>query len=220
MNSNMKKTIMTAVVLTALAAFFVPGPAMARMGGMGSMGGFGGGYTGNGAGGHGMGLYGIWQNTRLAEELKLSPEQLTALKEKYFETREKHIQIRSRLATLKLDMDKTLATEPVDDNHVLEIARQIASVQGEFSLIGVENRLAMKKLLTNEQLDKLEGMGFGMHMGFMDGGMGYGRNMGRGRMMMGRGKMMMSGNNWTPPCLADTADNQITQPEIQEEKTK
>ena len=208
MKSNAKRNITIIGVIFIISALIIPASALARMGGGHMGGGYGmhdnqmGGGMGKGLNysgrrmeaGMGGGFFGLWRNPVLVKDLNLSEEQVKSLKDNYFAVKEKHIDLRNKLAGLHLEMDKALSADAVDEKRVLELTREISSVKSDLYVSRVENKLAAKKILTKEQLDKLNtlgcSVGFGRHNGSglgheMGRGYGQGAGYGHGSMMNG-----------------------------------
>lgn len=190
MKSATSKKIGTVLMAILLSAALIPSAADACRGGKG----------GRGGGGYGMGMYcgmkggrsgspfGIWQNSQAVKDLGLNADQVTKLKAAEFASREKQLPLRSELDSLRLKMDEAFAGEPVDEKAVLDLTEKIAAVKGKMAVRRTEDKLAMKKILTPEQLDKMQSMrgmrGQGMGMGNgqpcpMAGGQGKGQGMGK-----------------------------------------
>ena len=100
-------------------------------------------------------LLGIWRDARMVRELNLSAEQVTKLREADYAFGEKFISLKSRLDSLDLQMDKAFSEEAVDDAVVLSLAKKISEVRGEIFVLEIESRLAFDKLLTKEQILRL-----------------------------------------------------------------
>ena len=166
-----KWRIMIAILI--VATFFAPGIAGA----------FGGGRhhgQGFGMGGNGPGLScGIWRNPQLVKDLGLSEDQVTKLKDLEYSQREKQLELRSQISALQLKMDKAMSLKPIDDGAVRDLAQKISALRGEKFNLKVESDLSLRKILTPDQVDKLNqyrmanrGKGHGQRNG--KGGSGYG----------------------------------------------
>ncbi|CAK8714168.1 LTXXQ motif family protein [Candidatus Electronema halotolerans] len=154
------KKIGTVLMAVLLSAALIPSAADACRGGKGGRGG-GSGYGmdcgmkgGRGGGSH----FGIWQNSQAVKNLGLSAEQVKQLKEADFATREKELPLRAELDSLRLKMDQAFAAEPVDEKAVVELTEKISAVKGKLAVQRTEAKLAMKKILTPEQLDQMQSM--------------------------------------------------------------
>jgi Spy/CpxP family protein refolding chaperone len=196
MKTATSKKIGTVLMAILLSAALIPSAADACRGGKGGRGG-GSGYGmdcgmkgGRGGGSH----FGIWQNSQAVKNLGLSAEQVKQLKEADFATREKELPLRAELDSLRLKMDQAFAAEPVDEKAVVELTEKISAVKGKLAVQRTEAKLAMKKILTPEQLDQMQSMRMrGSKPCAMNGqggkqpcqmGGGQGRGMGQGKKMM------------------------------------
>lgn len=194
MKTATSKKIGTVLMAVLLSAALVPSAADACRGGKGGRGGGGGyGMDCGMKGGRGASQFGIWQNSQAVKDLGLSAEQVKQLKEAEFVSREKALPLKAELDGLRLKMDQAFAAEPVDEKAVLALTEQIASVKGKMAVQRTETKLAVKKILTPEQLDKMQSMrgskpcamnGQGGKKPCAMGGQGRGQGMGQGKKMM------------------------------------
>ncbi len=201
MKTATSKKIGTVLMAVLLSAALVPSAADACRGGKGGRGGGGGGYGMDCGmkGGRGGSPFGIWQNSQAVKDLGLSADQVKQLKEAEFASREKQLPLQAELDSLRLKMDQAFAAEPVDEKAVVELTEKISAVKGKLAVQRTEAKLAMKKILTPEQLDKMQSMrgtGAPCAMNGQGGGQpcpmaGQGRGQGKG---MGQGKKMMQQN--------------------------
>ena len=157
MNATIRKKIGTGIMAVLLAAALIPSAAEACRGGRGGRG-----------GGQGMGMncgmkgggaaFGIWQNPQAVQDLSLNAEQVKKLKEADFASREKQLPLFNELDSLRLKMDQAFAAEPVDEKAVMELTEKISAVKGKLAVQRAEDKLALGKILTPEQMDKMKTM--------------------------------------------------------------
>lgn len=186
MNANIRKKIGTGIMAVLLAAAIVPSIAEARRGNCNKGGGQGMGMNCDMKGGRGGAAFGIWQNPQAVQDLGLSADQVKKLKEAEFASREKQLPMMSELDSLRLKMDQAFAADPVDEKAVLELTEKISAVKGKLAVQRAEDQLALGKVLTPEQMDKMKTMR-GMGCNGKGGGQGMGMGGGQG-MGMGAGK--------------------------------
>ncbi|XOF35247.1 MAG: Spy/CpxP family protein refolding chaperone [Candidatus Electrothrix sp. YB6] len=210
MKARINKKIATAVLAGLIAVSFVPMTANACRGRGGQGQGKGGcamkgGQNWNQGRGAGMG---IWRNTQMIQNLGLSEEQVSKLKEADFTAREKQQALWAEMDSLRLKLDHAFSADTVDEDAVRQLSEKMAAVKGRMVVQRTETRLALRNLLTPEQIDKLstlrqnrrsagQGMGQGMGRGNgmkqncpMNGQGGNGRGNGQGKgMKNGRGNM-------------------------------
>ncbi len=179
MNATIRKKIGTGIMAVLLAAALIPSIAEARRGNC------------NKGGGQGMGMncgaaLGVWQNPQAVQDMGLSAEQVKKLKEVDFASREKQLPLMNELDGLRLKMDQAFAAEPVDEKAVLELTEKISAVKGKLAVQRAEDKLALGKILTHEQMDKMKTMrgmgcnGKGSGQPCPMGGQGQGNGMRQG----------------------------------------
>ena len=150
MNSNLRQKFLTGAMVLLVTVFVIPGFAGAFMQGQCRH------EKGFGMKKHHMSPLGIWQNPKMVQELGLTDKQVKGLKKADFAHREKCLQLRSKLDALHLELEKLFAAESVDEAKVLEVAQKISDLKGKLFVQKIESRLAVGKLLTADQLKKLE----------------------------------------------------------------
>jgi Spy/CpxP family protein refolding chaperone len=69
--------------------------------------------------------------------------------------REKRLALTAQLDSLRLQMDRALSEDAVDDAAVLELAQKISDVRGKRFVQKMEARLTLGKVLNAEQIEKL-----------------------------------------------------------------
>lgn len=107
---------------------------------------------------HSMPPYDLWQNPKIAEDLRLTDEQVAEIKEADFAYREKVQNLRAELDRFDLKMEKAFSMEPVDEAMITQYAKEIADLTGKIFILNVESRLAFEKLLTPEQIKMLRAL--------------------------------------------------------------
>jgi len=81
------------------------------------------------------------------------------------------LELRTELARDRLKIQKLLLEESPDLARVSDLVDEITPIQAEIQKKAIEFSLELKSLLTEEQLEKLPGLGLGRAFG---GRMGYG----------------------------------------------
>ena len=155
-----------------------------------------------GPGGPGQGPLG-----QLKDWLGLTPDQVTKLQETRKGRQEAQKGFRDQMQKLRGELAPLLKDPKADPNKVNGLFDQIAKVGAERAKKGYQDRLALGKILTPDQMAKLgnlrglaargmrgrqgmrPGMGMGRGMAPMGQGMRPGMGMGRGQMMGPRGGM-------------------------------
>lgn len=115
--------------------------------------GFGG--KGFGRGGNHRSYLGIWRNPQIQEELNLTKEQVQKIRDAYFTSQEKRNTLRAQIDGLSMKLDRAFTEGIIKDKEVLSLAQKISDVKGKLMILSVESRLAITKILTAEQLEKL-----------------------------------------------------------------
>jgi Spy/CpxP family protein refolding chaperone len=150
MNSNLRKKLFTGAMVLLVTVFFIPAFAGAFTSGSCTP------DKGFGMKKHHGSLLGIWQNQKMVQELGLTDEHVTGLREADFAHREKRLQLKSKLDGLHLEMKKLFSADSVDEAKVLQLAQKISDLKGKRFVRKIESRLALGKLLTADQLKKLK----------------------------------------------------------------
>jgi len=150
MNSNLRQKFFTGAMVFLVTVFFIPAFAGAFMPGDCRP------DKGFGMKRHHMSPLGIWRNPKMIQELGLTDEQVKGLREADFAHREKRLQLKSKLDGLHLEMEKLFSADPVNEAKVLQLAQKISDLKGKLFVRKIESRLAVGKLLTADQLKKLE----------------------------------------------------------------
>ena len=99
----------------------------------------------------------------MVQKLGLTDEQVKGLREADFAHREKRLQLKSKLDGLHLEMEKLFSADSVDEAKVLQVAQKISDLKGKLFVRKIESRLAVGKLLTADQLKKIEVFDFHQH---------------------------------------------------------
>ena len=103
--------------------------------------------------------------------LNLTTEQKENIANLRLTFEEKTLELRTELARDRLKIQKLLLEESPDLARVSDLVDEITPIQAEIQKKGIEFSLQLKSLLTEEQLEKLPGLGLGRAFG---GRMGYG----------------------------------------------
>ncbi len=147
--------------------------------------GLAGAFHGNNHPGKGSGMKnnmesgcGIWQNQKMVQDLGLSGDQVKKLTNMEYTCREKQLQIQSRIEMLRLQMDKAFSSDKIEDGEVLKLAKEISDLRGERYVQKIESKLAIPKILTLDQMKKLDLCR--MNHPQKGPGSGHGKGMGQG----------------------------------------
>lgn len=150
MNSRLSKKLGTGVVVLLITVCFIP--AMA-------------GALAPGDGKHDKGIdrkdrhrpaLGIWRDPQMVQKLGLTAEQVKQVRDADFTFREKRLQLKAQLDSLRLQMDKAFSDDIVEDKAVLSLAEKISDVKGKMFIQKIEARLAVGKILNADQINKLK----------------------------------------------------------------
>lgn len=99
---------------------------------------------------------GLWRNPQMVQELGLTEGQVKEIQAADFTFQEKRLALKTDLDKLRLEMDKAFSSDTVDDAAILKTAQKMADVEGKMFVQRIESRLALGKILTNDQMDKLK----------------------------------------------------------------
>jgi Spy/CpxP family protein refolding chaperone len=161
MTTSIKQNFFKGAIFLLIGIFFVPAIASAFR-------------HGDGKSERGMGMqmqtmqwtpFHVWNNPKTAEELGLSDEQVGKLKEADFSMKENHLELRAQLNRLNLEMEEAFSEKAINDSQVLELANKMNEIRNQLFMDRVESRLKMTKILTPEQLEKLEAIQPGPYEG-------------------------------------------------------
>ena len=97
----------------------------------------------------------IWQDPQLVQKLELTEEQVNKLRDAYFASREKRLELKAQLDRLGLEVDKVFSAETVDQEAVRRLARKIPDLKGDLYIQVIESCLSLGKILNTNQIDKL-----------------------------------------------------------------
>lgn len=152
MTKSNKQNFMMLAIFLLIGFFLIPSIASAYRQGPGK--------AERGMGMHMDGMYWasfhVWSDPKTIEELGLSDEQVAQLKEADFAMKENHLELRSQLDQVSLEMEKAFSEKPVNDAMVIELANKMSEIRSKLFLDRVESRLKMTKILSEEQLEKLQ----------------------------------------------------------------
>lgn len=148
-SKHFKKLGTTAMVLL-ITACFIPAIAGASAPGAGRPG------KGFGRQDHRRPALGIWRDSQMLQRLELTEKQVKQIRDADFIFREKHLALKSKLDGFRLKMDKAFSDDVVNDTTVLKMAKKIADVKGELFVQKIEGRLALRKILNADQIEKLK----------------------------------------------------------------
>ncbi len=148
MNSRRKK-LGTGLIVLLTAVCFIPAVAGAFTPG--------GGRQEKGFGGKGIHppALGIWRNPQMVQQLEITEEQIKELRDADFTSREKRLALRAQLDGLRLHMEKAFSEDEVDPAAVRATAEGIADLKGKLYMQHIESRLALRKILTADQIKEL-----------------------------------------------------------------
>jgi Spy/CpxP family protein refolding chaperone len=95
----------------------------------------------------------------LEKELGLSTDQVTQIKKLRAEARKQAIRQRADLAVARLELRELMDASTVDEKAVTAKVKTISDLQGAALLARTNERLAMRRILTPEQQEKLKQLG-------------------------------------------------------------
>jgi Spy/CpxP family protein refolding chaperone len=95
---------------------------------------------------------------RMQAELGLSDEQVAQLQKLRSDNRSQSIRRRADLRIAQGELNDLLRAEALDDNAVNAKLKQVTDLQAAATRARVEHRLALRRVLTPEQLTKMESL--------------------------------------------------------------
>ncbi|MBT8332488.1 MAG: hypothetical protein KJP06_09195 [Deltaproteobacteria bacterium] len=150
MNLKLSKKLGIGVVVLLITACFIPAVAGAFA-------------TGNGM--HNKGFdrkdhcqsaLGIWRDPQMVQKLELTAEQVKQVRDADFTFRENRLGLKAQLDSLQLQMDKAFSDDVIDDTAILSLSEKISDMKGKLFIQKIEARLAVRKLLNADQINKLK----------------------------------------------------------------
>ena len=150
MNSKLSKKFCTGAMVRLITVFFIPAIAGAFAPGDGRQG------KGFDRKDHHRPVLGIWRDPQMIQALELTTGQVKQLRDADFTFREKRLALSAQLDSFHLKMDKAFSDDTVDSTGVLALAEKISDVKGKMFIQKIEARLAVRKLLNADQIQKLK----------------------------------------------------------------
>ena len=149
MNSKSSKKFGTGVMVLLITVCLIPALALAEASGDQRQ------SKGLEMKGHHGPVLGIWRNRQMVQKLELTENQVKQIRDTDFTFREKHLALKSQLDNFHLQMEKAFSNDRVDDTAILKAAQAISDVRGKLFVQNVESRLALGKILTADQIKKM-----------------------------------------------------------------
>lgn len=147
----MKKIVIISFALLLVLALTLPASAQGR----GRHHEFGKGPAHGAMDGKGH-LTGLWKDPRVVEGLKLTDDQVTALRETDFAFRERIIQLHSKLKTGQLELEKLMSRTPLKEDAAKKQAKKISDLHGQMFLLRFDHELAVRNVLSADQVSALQ----------------------------------------------------------------
>lgn len=98
----------------------------------------------------------IWKNKSLAKEIGVSEEQVKKIKDLSIATEKKLIKIRADMELKEIDLREVLDADKPDEGKAINLIKEIMKKKTEAWILKIKQRIAMKKTLTTEQMEKLK----------------------------------------------------------------
>jgi len=100
-----------------------------------------------------------WDSPRIKEQLGLTDEQITKLKAQSFEAAKERVKMGSQVRLAEIELRQLMEASSPDEKAVAAKAKEIGDLQGRLYQARVAQRLALRKMLTAEQQQKLRELG-------------------------------------------------------------
>ena len=97
----------------------------------------------------------VKDRVKFKQKLNLSDQQAEQLRELNFNTAKELIQMKADLKTAQLEMKRMMAERNPDKEALFSKLDEISRIQGEMKKVHLEKKLAMREILSDEQLDKI-----------------------------------------------------------------
>ncbi|MBC7541417.1 MAG: periplasmic heavy metal sensor [Candidatus Sericytochromatia bacterium] len=89
--------------------------------------------------------------------LNLSQDQIRRINLLRLDFQRMAIRLRSDIELRRIEIDKLMITASADSNRLRSLVKERSALTAQLEMSTLENFLSIKKLLTNDQLDKLPG---------------------------------------------------------------
>ena len=99
---------------------------------------------------------------RFKEAINLTEDQVMEIKNKKFEYEKQVIKFYAEKKIAKMELERVLHSENMDETHARNLATQIAQLKGQMFKVRVEAKISVMNLLTAEQRKKV-GQMYGAH---------------------------------------------------------
>jgi len=128
-----------------------------------------------------------WRNSEIVKQLALSDAQVRQVEQIFQDYRVQLVNLHAALNQEEARLQPMVAAEHPDDAQVLAQIDKVAAARADLEKANSRMLFAIRRVLTDQQWQRLEQLGQGMGMGMgMGRGPGMGQGMGPG-MGMGRG---------------------------------
>jgi len=104
---------------------------------------------------HMGGIEALITNEELQEDIGLKKEQREQIRKIHFETQKKLVNLTKNRELKEIELRELLSEENPDMTKIENIVREISSLEAEIKLTRIRQLLELKKILTEEQLNKL-----------------------------------------------------------------
>jgi len=104
---------------------------------------------------HMGGIEALITNEELQEDIGLKKEQREQIRKTHFETQKKLVNLTKNRELKEIELRELLSEENPDMTKIENIVREISSLEAEIKLTRIRQLLELKKILTEEQLNKL-----------------------------------------------------------------
>lgn len=100
-------------------------------------------------------LRAIFRNKKIAEELKLSDDQIEALRESARRTEKQMIQLRADMEMKEIDLREVMDADAPDEEKAVSLVKDIMELKTEQKILKIKEMISIKKILSPEQIEKL-----------------------------------------------------------------
>jgi Spy/CpxP family protein refolding chaperone len=137
---------------------------------------FGAPHGQHGGPGHFGGLrLGLLLTPQAAEELDLTADQQDKLKELCYSHQEKVLETKQKIEREQLELKKLMDADDPNESKIKAKVREIGSLKTDLQLAQVDTYFAVRKILTDEQIEKMKSLRHAGRRGTEGSGHGSGR---------------------------------------------
>jgi Spy/CpxP family protein refolding chaperone len=100
----------------------------------------------------------LLENPEIAKKIGLTDEQIETLKEEQYKLQTQKIDLRAKMEKAALEQARLLTKEDSSDEEILEAVEETGKIRTELAVVGMQQLLVIRRVLTKEQREKIQKM--------------------------------------------------------------